>query len=50
MPSIRPILVAIKDTDSRTSPAAVKRPNSREALVRRLELFHAMETPVYLDV
>ena len=50
MPSIRRILVAIKNTDSRTSPAAVKAAQLARGLGARLELFHAIETPVYLDV
>ena len=49
MPSIRRILVAIKNTDSRTSPAAVKAAQLARGLGARLELFHAIETPVYLD-
>ncbi len=49
MRSIRRILVAIKNTDSRTSPATIKAAQLARALGARLELFHAIDTPIYID-
>jgi universal stress protein E len=49
MPSIRRILVAIKNTAPRRSPAAIKAAQLARGLGARLELFHAIDTPVYVD-
>ncbi len=49
MPSIRRILVAIKNTDARKSPAAAKAAQLARGLGAQLELFHAIDTPVYVD-
>jgi universal stress protein E len=50
MPYIRRILVAIKDTGSRKqSPAVIKAAQLASGLGARLELFHAIDSPVYID-
>jgi len=47
---IRRILVAIKDPWARTLPAIAKAAQLARALGGRLELFHAMSDPVYIDL
>lgn len=47
MPSIRRILVAVRDPRARTSPAIVKAAQLAHALGARLELFHALTFPIY---
>lgn len=47
---VRRILVAIKDPWARTQPAAEKAVQLARAFRARLELFHAMSDPVYIDV
>jgi len=49
MRSIRTILVAIKDPMARTFPAVEKAAQLAQAFGARLELFHAIATPVYVD-
>lgn len=49
MGRIRSILVAIKDTTTRTSPALTKAAQVAQAFGARLELFHGIATPVYAD-
>jgi universal stress protein E len=50
MRSIRRILVAVKDPGSRATPATViKAVELARALGARLELFHALTTPVYAE-
>jgi universal stress protein E len=49
MRSVRTILVAIKDPMARTFPAAEKAAQLARALGARLELFHAIAMPVYID-
>lgn len=50
MRSIRRILVAIKDPDSRSFPAVVKAAQLAQALGGAdIELFHAIVTPMYVD-
>jgi universal stress protein E len=50
MRSIRRILVAVKEPGSRATPAMInKAAQLARALGARLELFHALTTPVYAD-
>lgn len=49
MRSIRTILVAIKDPMARSLPAVEKAAQLAHAFGARLELFHALATPVYVD-
>jgi universal stress protein E len=49
VPSIRRILVAIKNPAARSSPALTKATQLARALGARLELFHAIATPQYVD-
>jgi universal stress protein E len=49
MKSIRKILVAIKDPSAASQPALRKAAQLATALGARLELFHAIDTPVYVD-
>jgi universal stress protein E len=48
MPSIRRILVAIKNTRARRPAAAVKAAQLARGLGAQLELFHAIDSPVYV--
>src|SRR5215472_19179367 len=47
---IRRILVAVKDPWARTLPAVDKAAQLARAFGARLELFHSMSDPVYIDV
>jgi universal stress protein E len=49
MKQIRRILVAIKDTDTRTQPAIEKAALLARRLGASVELFHAIAEPVYFD-
>ena len=49
MARIRKILVAVKDTCARTQPAVQKAAQLARASGARLELFHAISDPVYVD-
>ena len=49
MRSIRRILVAIKDPQSKSLPAVAKAAQLAKALGARLELFHGISTPLYLN-
>jgi universal stress protein E len=49
MRSIRRILVAIKDYEAKTTPALVKGAQLARALGARIELFHGISTPLYVD-
>ncbi|MEO6185435.1 MAG: universal stress protein [Steroidobacteraceae bacterium] len=49
MSSIRRILVAVKDTRRKSSPAIVKAARLARALNARLELFHAISEPLVVD-
>ena len=49
MPTIRRILVAVKDTGARSMPAVQKAAQLARALKARLELYHAISDPVYVD-
>lgn len=48
--NIKKILVAVKDPWARSLPAVDKAAQLARALNARLELFHAMSDPVYVDV
>lgn len=50
MSPIRRILVAIKDPWARSQPAIDKATQLARALGARLQLFHALSNPLYLDV
>lgn len=50
MPPIRRILVAIKDPWARSQPAIDKATQLARALGARLQLFHALSNPLYVDV
>jgi universal stress protein E len=50
MPKIKNILVAVKDPWARKLPAVEKAAQLARALRARLQLFHAMSEPVYVDV
>jgi universal stress protein E len=49
MRSIRRILVAIRDYEARTTPAVSKAAQLALAFGARLELFHAISSPLYVD-
>jgi universal stress protein E len=49
MRSIRRILVAIKDYETRTVPALAKAAQLARALGARLEIFHGISDPLYVD-
>ena len=49
MPSIRRVLVAIKNTSSNRPPAVIKAAQLARGLGARLELFHAIDSPVHMD-
>jgi universal stress protein E len=49
MGSIRRILIAIKDCQAKTTPALVKGLQLARALGARVELFHGISTPLYVD-
>jgi universal stress protein E len=48
MPTIRRVLVAIKDTSAKKPAAVVKAAQLARGLGAQLELFHAIDTPVYV--
>ena len=50
MQAIRRILVAIKDPKARSLPAVAKAAQLARALGAEMELFHAIDAPLYLDV
>lgn len=50
MPAIRKILVAIKNPDSRKQPGAEKALRIAKALGAGVELFHAISSPVFLEL
>ncbi len=49
MRSIRRILVAVKDSEARTTPALVKAAQLARTLGAQLEIFHGITTPLYVD-
>ena len=49
MPSIRRVLVAIKNTSSSKPPAVIKAAQLARGLGARLELFHAIDSPIHMD-
>jgi len=49
MGSIRRILVPIKDNAAKTTPALEKAAQLAHGLGARIELFHGITTPLYLD-
>jgi hypothetical protein len=49
MPSIRRILVAVKDPSSKSLPAVTKAAQLARALGAELELFHSISTPLHVD-
>ena len=49
MRSIRRILVAIKNYEAKTTPALIKAGQLALAFGARLEIFHALSTPLYVD-
>jgi len=49
MRAIRRILVAVKDYEAKTTPALVKAGQLAKALGARIELFHGISTPLYVD-
>lgn len=49
MPEIRRILVAVKQPDETSAPVLAKATQLARALGARIELFHAIDTPLYLD-
>ncbi len=50
MQPIRRILVAVKDTKARSLPAVAKAAQLARALKAEIELFHAIDAPLYVDV
>jgi len=50
MRAIRRILVAVKDPGARTLPAVAKAVQLARALSAELELFHAIDSPYYIDM
>jgi len=50
MSSIRRILIAVKDPWARSLPALAKATQLAHALGARVQLFHALSTPLYLEV
>ena len=49
MRTIRRILIAIKDYTAKTTPALAKGAQLARALDARVELFHGISTPLYVD-
>ena len=49
MRSIRRILVALKDYEARTAPALTKAAQLGRAMGARLEIFHGISDPLYVD-
>ena len=49
MSPIRRILVAIKETEAKTTPAVEKAAQLARGLGARIELFHGITTPLYVD-
>ena len=49
MGSLRRILIAIKDYEAKTTPALVKGAQLARALGARIELFHGISAPLYVD-
>jgi universal stress protein E len=49
MRTIRRILVAVKDLDAKALPEVAKAAQLARALGAKLEIFHAISTPVYVD-
>jgi universal stress protein E len=49
MRSVRRILVAIKDSETKTTPALVKAAQLARASGAALEIFHGITTPLYVD-
>ena len=50
MSAIRRILVAIKDTQATSYPAALKAAQIARACKAKVQLFHALATPLYADI
>ena len=50
MQAIRRILVAIKDPQARSLPAVAKAAQLARALGAEMELFHAIDAPLYVGV
>lgn len=50
MRTVRRILLAIKDPQSRSQPALAKAAQLAHAFGAQLELFHAITTPLYVDI
>ena len=50
MRPIKKILVAVKDLDAKASPEVAKAAQLAKALGAELEIFHAIDTPVYFDL
>ncbi len=49
MRAIRRILVAIKDPEAKPLPSVAKAVQLASALGARIELFHALNVPLYVD-
>jgi universal stress protein E len=49
MGALRRILIAIKDYEAKTTPALVKGAQLARALGARIELFHGLSAPLYVD-
>ena len=49
MRSVRRILIAIKDYEAKTTPALAKGAQLARALGARIELFHGISAPLYVD-
>ncbi len=49
MGALRRILIAIKDYEAKTTPALVKGAQLARALGARIELFHGISAPLYVD-
>jgi universal stress protein E len=49
MHSIRRILVAVKDYEAKTTPALLKSAQLARACGAKIELFHGISTPLYVD-
>jgi nucleotide-binding universal stress UspA family protein len=50
MPAIHRILAAVKELDGKRLPAVLKAAQLARAYGAQLELFHALATPVYVNV
>ncbi len=50
MQAIRRVLVAVKEPAARSQPAAAKAAQLARGLGAHLELFHAIDTPLYVDL